>query len=141
MVERAQEEQCSEGFRIDFAKMMKTAARRIGIVAGKLMTKTGGAGDIKAVISVEESGFHFESAVYRTGIGTRQRECERKSPFGRVEKRQIRGMEKKKLLDRIKKLSMLKKRERERGLKALEGATLTLALLHIVPTFSFRVIP
>lgn len=36
-----------------FAKMMKTAARRIGMVAGKLMTKASDAGDIKAVISVE----------------------------------------------------------------------------------------
>lgn len=87
---------------------------------GKLMTKASDAGDIKAVISVEWSRFHFEPATYETGIGTRRCGCDRKNPFGLVEKRQIRGKEKEELLDRIKKLSMLKKRERERvGIKSV----------------------
>lgn len=60
-----------------------------------------------------------------------------------MEKRQIRGKEKEELLDRIKKLSMLKKRERERewGLKAFEGATLILALFYIVPTIVLKLSP
>lgn len=46
-------------------------------------------------------------------------------------------------MDRIKKLSMLKKRERERewGLKAFEGATLILALFYIVPTIVLKLSP